>query len=96
MLHFMQLAHPRHMDIYVQNSKHKSRNTEVTSFEHRTQNIYIQNTMSHIGFRIDLQTILRRHFFCCSSVLHVVMSVCIMSLAIRCTELQLPIMLPVL
>ena len=51
MLHFMQLAHPRHIDIYVQNSKHKSQNTEVTSFEHRTQNICIQNTMSHIGFR---------------------------------------------
>ena len=49
--HFMQLAHPRHMDIYVQNSKHKSQNTEVTSFEHRTHNICIQNTMSHIGFR---------------------------------------------
>ena len=46
MLHSMQLAHPRHMDIYDQNSKHKSQNTEVTSFEHRTQ-----NTMSHIGFR---------------------------------------------
>ena len=51
MLHFMQLAHPRHMDIYVQNSKHKSQNTEVTSFEQITQNICIQNTMSHIGFR---------------------------------------------
>ena len=49
MLHFMQLAHPRHMDIYVQNSKCKSQNTEVTRFEHRTQNICIQNTMSHIG-----------------------------------------------
>ena len=44
MLHFMQLAHPRHMDIYVQNSKDKSQNT-VTSFEHRTQNVCIQNTM---------------------------------------------------
>ena len=33
MLHFMQLAHPRHMDLYVQNSKHKSQNTKVTSFE---------------------------------------------------------------
>ena len=41
----------RHMDTYVQNSKHKSQNTEVTSFEHRTQNICVQNTMSHIGFR---------------------------------------------
>ena len=51
MLHFMQLAHPRHMDIYVQNSKRKSQNKEVTNFEHRTQNIYDQNTMSHIGFR---------------------------------------------
>ena len=49
----MQLAHPRPMDIYVQNSKHKSQNTEVTSFEHRTQNISIHNTMSHIGFRIS-------------------------------------------
>ena len=50
---FMQLAHPRHMDIYVQNSKHKSQNAEVTSFEHRTQNIciHVQNTRSHIGFR---------------------------------------------
>ena len=48
MLHFMQLAH---IDIYVQNSKHKSQNTESTSFEHRTQNICIQKTMSHIGFR---------------------------------------------
>ena len=47
----MQLAHPRHMDIYVQSSKHKSQNTEVTSFEHRTQNICILNTLSHIGFR---------------------------------------------
>ena len=52
MLHFMHLTHPPHLDIYVQNSKHKSQNTEVTSFEHRTQNICIQNTMSHIGFRI--------------------------------------------
>ena len=52
MLQFMHLAHPRHLDIYVQNSKHKSQNTGVTSFEHRTQNICIQNTMSHIGFRI--------------------------------------------
>ena len=51
MLHFMQLAHPRHMDINIQNSKHKGQNTEVTSFEHRTQNICIQNTVSHIGFR---------------------------------------------
>ena len=51
MLHFMQLAHPRHMDINIQNSKHKGENTEVTSFEHRTQNICIQNTVSHIGFR---------------------------------------------
>ena len=57
MLHFMQLAHTRHMDINIQNSKNKSQNTEVTSFEHRTQNIctqhtmYIQNTVSHIGFR---------------------------------------------
>ena len=34
-LHFMQLAHPRHMDIYGNNSKHKNQNTEVTSFEHR-------------------------------------------------------------
>ena len=49
MLHFMLLAHPRHMDINVQNSKqHKSQNTEVTSFEHRTQNICIQNTVSHV------------------------------------------------
>ena len=47
----MQLAHPRHMDINIQNSKHKGQNTEVTSFEHRTQNICIQNTVSHIGFR---------------------------------------------
>ena len=39
------------MDIDVQNSKHKSQNTVVTSFEHRTQNIYTQNTISHIGFR---------------------------------------------
>ena len=52
MLHFMQLADPRHMDIHVQNLKHKSHNTEVTIFEHRTQNICIQNTVSHIGFRI--------------------------------------------
>ena len=52
MLHFMPLAHPRYMDIYVPNSKHKSQTTDVTSFEHRTQNICIQNTMSHIGFRI--------------------------------------------
>ena len=51
MLHFMQLAHPRHMDINIQNSKHKGQNTEVNSFEHRTQNICIQNTVSHIGFR---------------------------------------------
>ena len=57
MLHFMQLAFTRHMDINIQNSKSKSQNTEVTSFEHRTQNIctqntiYIQNTVSHIGFR---------------------------------------------
>ena len=51
MLHFMQLAHPRHMDINIQNSKHKGQNTEVTSFEHRTQNICIQNTVSHMGFR---------------------------------------------
>ena len=51
MLHFMQLAHPRHMDINIQNSKHKGQNKEVTSFEHRTQNICIQNTVSHIGFR---------------------------------------------
>ena len=51
MLHFMQLAHPRHMDINIQNSKHKGQNTEVTSFEHRTQNICIHNTVSHIGFR---------------------------------------------
>ena len=51
MLHFMQLAHPRHMDINIQNSKHKGQNTEVTSFEHRTQNICIQNTVSYIGFR---------------------------------------------
>ena len=51
---FLQLVYPRHMDIYVQNSKHKSQNTEVTSFEHRTQNICIQNTMSHIGFRTIL------------------------------------------
>ena len=36
---------------YVPNSKHKSQNTRVTSFEHRTQNICIQNTMSHIGYR---------------------------------------------
>ena len=50
MLHFMQLAHPRHMDINIQNSKHKGQNTEVTSFEHRTQNICIQNTVSYIGF----------------------------------------------
>ena len=42
MLHFMQLAHPRHIDIYVQNSKHKSQNTELTSFEHRSQNICIK------------------------------------------------------
>ena len=41
MLHFMQLAHPRHMDIYIQNSEHKSLNTETISFEHRTQNICI-------------------------------------------------------
>ena len=27
------------MDIYVQSSKFKSQNTEVTIFEHRTQNI---------------------------------------------------------
>ena len=47
MLHFIQLNHPRHMDIYVQDSKHKRQNTEVTIFEHRTQNICIQNTMSH-------------------------------------------------
>ena len=51
MLHFMQLAHPRHMDINIQNSKHKGQNTEVTSFEHRSQNICIQNTVSYIGFR---------------------------------------------
>ena len=55
MLHFMKLTHPRHMDINIQNSKHKGlfdiQNTEVTSFEHRTQNICIQNTVSHIGFR---------------------------------------------
>ena len=51
MLHFMQLAHPRHMDINIQNSKHKGQNIEVTSFEHRTQNICIQNTVSYIGFR---------------------------------------------
>ena len=52
----MQLAHPRHMDIYVQNSKHKSQNTEVTTFEKRTQNICIQNKMPQIGFR--------KHAFC--------------------------------
>ena len=51
MLHFIQLVHPRNMDNYVQYSKHKSRTTEVTSFEHRTQNICTQNTMSHTGFR---------------------------------------------
>ena len=54
----MQLAHSRRMDIYVQNPKHKSQNTEVTSFEHRTQNICIQNTKSHIGFRINQSLIL--------------------------------------
>ena len=53
----MQLAHTGHMDINIQNSKNKSQNTIVTSFEHRTQNICtqntinIQNTVSHIGFR---------------------------------------------
>ena len=31
--------------------KTQSQNTEVTSVEHRTQSICIQNTMSHIGFR---------------------------------------------
>ena len=51
MQHFMQLAHPRHMDINIQNSKHKGQNTEVTSFEHRTQNNCLQNTVAYIGFR---------------------------------------------
>ena len=32
----MQLAHPRPVDIYVQISKHKGQNTEVTSSEHKT------------------------------------------------------------
>ena len=33
------------------NIKLKSQNTEVTSYEHRIQNICTRNTMSHIGFR---------------------------------------------
>ena len=43
----MQLAHPRHMDIYVQNSKHKRQNTEVTSSntEHKTS---VYKTQCHI------------------------------------------------
>ena len=32
------------------NIKLKSQNTEVTSYEHRIQNICTRNTMSHIGF----------------------------------------------
>ena len=51
MLHFLQLAHPRHMAIYMYllNSKHKSQNTEVTIFEHRTQNICtVYKTKCHI------------------------------------------------
>ena len=43
--------------------KHKSQNTEVTSFEHRTQNICIQNTMSHIGFRTKQQLLM---FYICT------------------------------
>ena len=54
----MQLAHPRHIDIYVQNSKHKIQNTEVISY--RTQNICTQHTMSHIGFRRKYLIILLR------------------------------------
>ena len=52
MLHFMQLAHPRHVDIYVQNSKHKSQNTEVTSFEHRTQNTNHLYTKHNVTYRL--------------------------------------------
>ena len=47
MLHFMQLAHPRHMDIYVQNSKHKSQNTEVTSFEQNTKHLYTKHNVKY-------------------------------------------------
>ena len=47
-LHFMQLAHPRHMDINVQNSKHTSQNTEVTSFEHRTKkHMYTKHNVTY-------------------------------------------------
>ena len=48
----MQSSQPRHMDIDVQNSKHKSQNTVVTSFEHRTQNTKHLYTKHHITYRL--------------------------------------------
>ena len=44
MLHFMQLAHPRHMDIYVQNSTQKSK--------HRSHQFRTQTSVYNFGENI--------------------------------------------
>ena len=48
------LVHPSHVQFLLKSQNTKVTNTEVTTFEHGTQNICIQNTMSHIGFRTIL------------------------------------------
>ena len=59
MLHFMQLAHPRHMDIYiVQNSKHKSQTQKspVSNTEHKTS---VYKTQCHIQASVSYSILCR-------------------------------------